>query len=185
MAAALLFTRPGDPADEWLTWARTADPAAAAAALAAQCAGRHPEYWDRRLTFGGRPQPRPVALLGSERVDLLLNNVVLPFWAARGGDRLAAAFLDQGLPLEPRHAVARQTAHALFGPDHPESWYRDGLRQQGLVQIFHDFCLDDRSRCAACPLPADLPDFAQQNQDIRTPTYSRRQRTRKIFSKKT
>ncbi|MFH0878500.1 MAG: hypothetical protein V2A34_02195, partial [Lentisphaerota bacterium] len=57
------------------------------------------------------------------------------------------------LPAETLNSVIRRTADSLFGPDHSTTLYRHGLRQQGLSQIFHDFCLNDRSRCATCGLP--------------------------------
>jgi hypothetical protein len=60
------------------------------------------------------------------------------------------------LPVEQDNAVLRETVFALFGRDAPNSLLRDGLRRQGLWQIFHDDGLNDRSRCATCPLPALL-----------------------------
>jgi len=55
----------------------------------------------------------------------------------------------------------RQTAHNLFGPAHPPVLYRTGVRRQGLLQIFHDYCLNDRSRCAGCTFPALLAAWKQ------------------------
>lgn len=109
-------------------------------------------YWDRRLSFSGVRQKQSAALLGETRIDAILNNVLIPFLAAHGIP--PARWLDR-LPVEADNAIVRQTALSLFGPDVPPSLCRDGLRQQGLIQIFHDFCLNDRSRCADCGL-ADL-----------------------------
>ena len=110
-------------------------------------------YWDRRLSFSGARQKKAAALLGGTRIDAILNNVLIPFIAARGIP--PARWLDQ-LPPEADNAIVRQTVRSLFGPDAPSSLCRDGLRQQGLIQIFHDFCLNDRSRCAECQLPGLL-----------------------------
>jgi hypothetical protein len=65
------------------------------------------------------------------------------------------AFLRR-LPPEENNQIVRQTAHNLLGPDHNPDLYRSGLRQQGLIQIFHDFCLTDRSRCGNCALLKSL-----------------------------
>ena len=35
----------------------------------------------------------------------------------------------------------REAAHQLLGPDHNPAMYRSGLRQQGLLQIYFDFCV--------------------------------------------
>jgi hypothetical protein len=63
--------------------------------------------------------------------------------------------MDQ-LPADSDNSLARQAAFFLFGPAHPVSLYRSGLRRQGLLQIFHDFCINDRTRCEACPFPSML-----------------------------
>ena len=60
------------------------------------------------------------------------------------------------LPAEEDNALIRRTAHALFGHDHNPALYRDGLKQQGLLQIFHDFCLNDRTACRDCALAAAI-----------------------------
>lgn len=110
-------------------------------------------YWARRLGLGGKLQPRPVALIGRTRVDAVVNNVLVPFLAAKNEKAVFEAGLLKNLPPEEYNAIVEQTARSLFGPDHSAALYRDGLRRQGLIQVFHDFCLNDRSRCASCPLP--------------------------------
>ena len=117
-------------------------------------------YWDRRLSFSGGRQKQSSALLGETRIDAILNNVLIPFLATRG--IRPARWLDR-LPMEAGNVIVRQTAAALFGSDFPPSLCRDGLRQQGLIQIFYDFCLNDRSRCAACELPGMLKRHAGQS----------------------
>jgi len=115
----------------------------------------HP-FWDFRLTLTGKRTAKPVALIGAARADAILINDFVPFLAARDwATPIAKAVLAQ-LPVEQDNAILRETAFALFGRDAPNSLLRNGLRRQGLLQIFHDYCLDDRSRCATCPLPAQL-----------------------------
>jgi len=129
--------------------------AAAAGAEAARLLFRklNPEdaFWHRRLSWGGRIQSRPVALVGRDRIRAIIVNVLLPAVHAfgwPGGDDLRAA-----VPPESLNSIMRRTAHLLFGRDHPPSLYRSGLARQGLLQLAADFCFRDNSRCSTCPLP--------------------------------
>jgi hypothetical protein len=106
-------------------------------------------YWRTRLSLGGKPGTTPVALLGARRTAAILSNVIVPYVAARGRQ---VALLLQAIPREEGNRLIRQTAFLLFGRDHNPALYRTGLRQQGLMQIFHDFCLVNRSSCRDCKL---------------------------------
>ncbi len=110
-------------------------------------------YWHRRISLSGGVTKEPVALIGHSRTVAILLNVILPFAAAEG---IPTAPLLEHLPAEATNSIVRQTALTLFGQDQSPALYRHGLRQQGLTQIFHDFCLNDRSRCEQCALPALL-----------------------------
>ncbi len=127
--ARLLALTPRDPA----AWMRGADALLNGADRVA--------YWPHRLAIGGKRTPAPVALLGAPRRAAIITNVFVPFAAASGQD--IAALLPR-LPAEENHQLLRHTAAALFGADSPPALCAGGLRQQGLMQIFHDFCLPDR-----------------------------------------
>lgn len=118
-----------------------------------------PAYWNTRLSFSGKQLTSPVSLTGKRRAASMVSNVVIPFLAASGEPHAAHIELLRMLAPEEDNSIVRQTAHSLLGPDHNPSSYRTGLRQQGLIQIFHDFCLNDRSGCTSCPLPALLDQF--------------------------
>ena len=120
-------------------------------------------YWDRRLSWGGPAARTPIALVGEERIQLIVTNLVIPLLAAEGAVEPFAAALLATLPPEGDNQVVRQTAHNLFGSHHPASLHRTGVRKQGLIQIFHDYCLNDRSRCASCTFPALLRRHAEEN----------------------
>jgi hypothetical protein len=111
------------------------------------------EFVLHRQGLAGRRQPQPIALIGTEREAAIAANVALPFLAACGK---SVEPLFAALATEANNAVIRETAHALFGRDHSPSLYRTGLRQQGLIQIAQDFCLDRRTGCAGCRLPAAI-----------------------------
>lgn len=134
-----------DP-DEWFRQARALlDPPAAVA------------YWQKFLSFGGRRQKGDIALIGEGRIAAILSNVILPFLAAQ---EWPIAPLLPHLPAEEDNSLIRRTAHALFGRDHNPATYRDGLKQQGLLQVFHDFCLNNRSACVDCTLSKALAEAA-------------------------
>jgi len=152
-AAASLFCRDASPAGR-LSALDTADArqwyARAAEIL---CFSGAIPYWSRRLSLGGAPAKNDVALLGSRRIAAIVYNVFLPTVRAVGRKT------DHLLPLMPAeedNSLIRRTAHTLFGPDHNPAFYRTGLRQQGLLQIFYDFCLNDRDGCRKCRLAAAL-----------------------------
>ena len=65
------------------------------------------------------------------------------------------------LPAGEANALHRETAARLFGPDGAPELWRSGLRRQGLIHIHHEYCLGDRTRCAACPVPELLKGFAE------------------------
>lgn len=79
------------------------------------------------------------AAVGPGRAQAILLNVIIPYRLG-GGD--AAAF--NNLPVEPMNSVIRETAHALFGPDHSPKLYRSAPARQGLIQIFQDFVVSGR-----------------------------------------
>lgn len=154
-AAASLFTAAPRIETQWAS--SRVDPKTVRTlsdALAALPAGA----WARRFSLGGKAQRTGSALLGPDRIRALLANVWLPFVAAQPGAQIPPGSLD-ALPCEGSHQILRQTAHDLFGRDHTRALYHTALREQGLLQIFHDFCMNDRSRCAACALPGHLASF--------------------------
>jgi hypothetical protein len=132
----------------------------AAAALFARTDGM--EYWDNRLSLSGNPQSKSTALLGTDRIAAILSNVVVPFAAALGK---TVTTLLPALPPEQDNVLIRQSAHRLFGRDQNPTLYQTGLRQQGLIQVFCDFCLAQKTGCMNCELTAALTrEFAPTSQ---------------------
>jgi len=109
-------------------------------------------YWRQRLAMGRKPAEVGAALIGRQRAAAIVSNVAIPFQMALRRPLPALEDLSRNLPAEEDNAVIRQAALNLFGPDHNPARHRNGLLQQGLIQIFHDFCLGDRSDCRECGL---------------------------------
>lgn len=139
MAAAHLFTQ--DEALEHRLFSRSREPRAWLAHAASLLEVNTQTFWTRRLGLEGAESQRPVAILGKPRIAAILVNVFVPLAAALDHGELFTAGVLRHLPPEPLNGLMRQTAHALFGPDHPPSLYRDTLRRQGLMQIFYDYAL--------------------------------------------
>jgi hypothetical protein len=122
--------------------------------------GLRDEYWARHCTLGGAAQPRAQDLIGAGRARELLTNVLLPFALARAGidgnDKLAAAAWARYAALRPApgNSLARLAGQRLFGPERSaRKLIRTERQQQGLLQVFQDFCLRDKSACRNCLLP--------------------------------
>ena len=155
MAAALLFAPASSLPERIAALARDPRGADADSLLALFDLPAAP-YWPNRLSFSAAAAKEPVALVGKSRARAILVNLLLPAFAAMGAPAEAWKALLDALPAEESNELIQQTALRLFGPDHSPRLYRSGLRRQGLIQIHHDYCLGDRSLCAACPFPASL-----------------------------
>jgi hypothetical protein len=117
-------------------------------------------YWSRHFTLGGKTQPREVELVGESRAQEIAANVVLPFVAAlaesEGHRRLRGKSETRytALRSSPSNSLLRLAAHQLFHGKSPGLRFINSTRrQQGLMQIFHDFCLNDKSACQQCQFP--------------------------------
>lgn len=109
----------------------------------------HP-YWGRHATVGGRTFQEARALMGASRVDSFLFNVVWPLAAAEGRADVYAAVEEArtGESMLP----ARVAAVRLLGKTVPRQ-ARQVLVQEGLIQIYQDFCLQEFEACRQCEFP--------------------------------
>lgn len=112
-------------------------------------------YWNTRLSLSSRTHQVKTALIGRQRASSIIINVIIPFLAA---NQVPVAELLTLLPPDQDNSITRQAAFALLGPDHNPALYNTGLRQQGLIQIFSDFCLGNKGGCTECSLAKALRD---------------------------
>ena len=111
----------------------------------------HP-FWSQQESWKSAPKAKPVALIGKGRADTILINIITPMLAALNKETVFQAGILQKLPLEPSNSIIRETAHRLFGADHPSALYKTELARQGLIQIFQDHCLCGIPSCGECAL---------------------------------
>ncbi|MDF1861293.1 MAG: DUF2851 family protein [Verrucomicrobiales bacterium] len=114
----------------------------------------HP-FWIHHYTLQARPSDRPLRLIGQDRLRDMLGNVVFPGAIGRN-----ESIWDEFLTLRKvdSNQKLRRASLRLFGPDRERqklftSYYH---QQQGLLQIYQDFCLEDLSECSHCPFPEQL-----------------------------
>ncbi len=119
------------------------------------------EFWHTHLSLGGDPC-QPTALIGPTRINTIVTNVLIPLrWAL---DLCPTTAIATKLPPGQINSHERRAAHALFGRDHnPALYAAHGLRQQGLLQIYHDFCITHSGVCAQCRLPNALAQPPNEN----------------------
>ena len=136
------------------------------ARLAALFTDLEDPFWSRRYSFASKSQARAELLIGAARARDIVINVVLPAMVAQGWllDHPAltekAESVFRAHPASASNALVRFTTHRLFG-QRPVP-IRTAPRQQGLLQIFHDFCLNDRSGCHQCQFPNLVREFVTQ-----------------------
>ena len=118
--------------------------------FAANLLGIRDPFWEKHATLTGTPLASPCRLLGEERVHDILINV---FWPMVSLEDPAAA--DTGLrevTAAPSGAARVASQRLLISALTPKQ-SRESLVQQGLLQIFRDYCMTDCSRCADCSFP--------------------------------
>jgi hypothetical protein len=118
------------------------------------------DYWSYHFTLGSKSQSRASEMIGTSRAREIISNIVLPFVAAyaeNDGDRklyeIAKVRYAQ-LPAAPSNSIIRLASCQLFEqPSSARRCIKTTRQQQGLMQIFQDFCLNDKSACHSCQFP--------------------------------
>jgi len=117
----------------------------------------HP-FWNYHYTLRSKSADKPMALVGRDRMQDILGNVLFP-WLMRDHPD----YWDQYTQLRGSQVneKLRRAVLRLFGIEnktHPESrkWAKSFYGQQALLQIYTDFCLEDSSECEDCPFPEQL-----------------------------
>jgi hypothetical protein len=116
------------------------------------------DYWGRHYTLLAEPAKKPVALIGETRVQEMLANVAYPLLVAERAE-LWGEFKD--LPAMLDNQKVRRASLRLFGEAFPRArqFQKRLFQQQGLLQIYEDYCLEDDSSCSECPFPEKLKEW--------------------------
>jgi uncharacterized protein DUF2851 len=140
-------------AREWPTFRRSLGKKSVAAVTDLFGGLEHP-FWKFHYTLTSNASPKEMALIGESRATEILANVIFPFWFLEDVDvwpeyaKLPARLSNR--PLE-------TGATRLFGNEAQAAQFlKTVAHQQGLLQIYEDFCLQDNSDCAQCPFPEQM-----------------------------
>lgn len=116
--------------------------------------GLHHPFWSFHYTLSAQPAPREMAVVGESRVADIMANVLLPYFLAEGVDIWP---VYEKLPARLSNRRLETGATRLFGGDPRRPQFTKTIaHQQGLLQIYEDFCLQDNSDCAQCPFPEQM-----------------------------
>jgi len=114
----------------------------------------HP-FWERRYTLTAAPAAKPLALFGKSQALELLANHLVPLALHEDPEFTITSYLK--LPATVANDRVKRCALRLFGSlETAKPWLSRLAHHQALLQIYHDFCLQDTSDCAACPFPEQL-----------------------------
>jgi hypothetical protein len=113
----------------------------------------HP-FWNSHYTLTSDPSPKGMALIGESRAAEILANVLFPIWVSQDID-VWPEYAKLSARLSNRRLETGATR--LFGDDPRRAEFlKTVAHQQGLLQIYEDFCLQDNSDCAQCPFPEQM-----------------------------
>ena len=114
---------------------------------------RHP-FWSFHYTLTSDAAPSEMAIIGDSRIADILANVLLPYFLAEGANVWPTY---EKLPARLTNRRLETGATRLFGGDPRRPQFTKTIaQQQGLLQIYEDFCLQDNSDCAQCPFPEQM-----------------------------
>jgi hypothetical protein len=115
------------------------------------------DFWERHYTLTSRETAKPMALVGRTRVVEMLANVFIPLAFLERPDvwneyaRLPAALDNRRVNI---------AALRLFGGDgNGAAFTKTVALQQGLLQIYEDFCMQDATDCALCQFPQRVEEW--------------------------
>ena len=113
--------------------------------------GLRDEYWDFHYTLTSRKSPKRMALVGESRVNDILANVIYPLVIASHPERWKD-YLKLPAPMVSR--TVKIAALRLLGENNDaKPILKKAAYQQGLLQIYEDFCMRDNTECAQCLFP--------------------------------
>lgn len=115
-------------------------------------AGQTHEFWSTRCTLASSPSAAPVSLLGEGRLLALMFNTAWPLSARESPDETDEQ-LHRAVSVPPNR-LAKIAAVRLLGNRSLRGLKTSLLAQEGLLQVYRDFCLQDYTQCRDCAFPA-------------------------------
>lgn len=117
-------------------------------------------YWGTRSHFGSQPRRTPQRLIGRQRGLTIVVDAMLPVLLceahAQGDAELERLLLAcyREAPRLPDNAILRDMSRRLLGDDPALlALVTHARHQQGMMQIFEDYCSHDEGGCQGCEFP--------------------------------
>jgi hypothetical protein len=121
-------------------------------------AGLRDSYWEHHYTVRSAEAAGAMALIGAARVTDMLANVFYPWVIVERPEKWEGY---RAMPAEPASRRVKVAAMRLFATDpRQEELLKSVAFQQGLLQVYEDFCMQDESDCAACLFPRQVAQWA-------------------------
>ncbi|MBX7158342.1 MAG: DUF2851 family protein [Verrucomicrobiae bacterium] len=108
---------------------------------------QHP-FFSCHATLKSKALSSPIVLIGKDRIHEILINLVFPWLIAHNYEDTTRI---EKLKTSSSNLLVRLTTQRLFSNNSFKP--HTALEQQGLLQIFHSFCAQDRSNCQSCRFP--------------------------------
>lgn len=112
------------------------------------------EFWSHRHTLESSPSSQRIALFGRSQALELVANHLAPL--AMHEDGMSWKAYHQLRNSAPNDKVKRCSLRLFGSIQAAQPWLRRVAHHQALLQIYHDFCLEDFSDCKDCPFPEQL-----------------------------
>src|SRR5690606_41988089 len=111
-------------------------------------------YWSHHYTLTSKASAKALALVGETRVVDILANIFFPLVVSEDPERWSQ-YVTLRAPLSNRRAEV--AALRLLGDATTRAELLGVVAaQQGLLQVYEDFCLQDATDCARCRFPEQL-----------------------------
>ncbi|RJP18347.1 MAG: DUF2851 family protein [Candidatus Abyssobacteria bacterium SURF_5] len=119
------------------------------------------DFWSFHYSAHGKRFERPAAIVGRDRAQTILVNAFIPLallyarteQSAEKEERVHEIFC--GMPSLLPNSITRLMEYRMFGGEQKGRLFKSARAQQGLLQIFADWCSEDPS-CENCGIFAGL-----------------------------
>lgn len=115
----------------------------------------HP-FWDHHYTLTSERTSRKMSLFGTEKFSALMINFLVPYWMTQLEPEAWNFFTTQR--GQTSNTLLKKASARLFPHLDPKEVTQLAYQQQGLLQLYTDFC--QHTGCLQCPLNEQLPKLA-------------------------
>jgi hypothetical protein len=112
------------------------------------------DFWAKHHTLTSSASPRRVAVFGRTHALELVANHLAPLAMIEGGMTFRSYHKLRN--SAPNDKVKRCSLRLFGSLKTAQPWFRRVCHHQALLQVYHDFCLEDFSDCHDCPFPEQL-----------------------------